>query len=156
MESQHPRVLKVKRNKLNSKVFANSARVRCAIYSRDTAIRISSVSSAKIRLSKSRHGPKIWALPNNFAGLPNIGFSKFGHILGKTHCSGPRRRPGRQASGGTGLAPRQHVWGLRDFLGLINTSGTSLVRNNERYLAFYPAVTPAVSRDVRSAAPIFS
>jgi hypothetical protein len=33
-----------------------------------------------------------------------------------------------------------------DFLGSINTSRTSLVRNDERYLAFTPAVTPAVSR----------
>ena len=64
---------------------------------------------AKIRLSKSHHGPKLWALENIFAGLLNIGFSKYGHILGKSLCSGPRRQPGRQAHGGTTLAPRHHV-----------------------------------------------
>jgi hypothetical protein len=34
---------KDKKKQLNSKVFANSSRVRCAIYSCDTAIRIYSV-----------------------------------------------------------------------------------------------------------------
>ncbi len=72
-----------------------------------------------------------------------LDFSKYGHILGQTICSGPRRRPGRQAHGGTGLAPRHHVRCPWDFLGLINTSRTSLVRNNERYSAFYPAVSQA-------------
>jgi hypothetical protein len=64
-------------------------------------------------------------------------------ILSKTLCSGPRRRPGRQAHGGTALAPRHHVRCPWDFLGLINSSRTSLVRNNERYLAFSPAVSQA-------------
>jgi hypothetical protein len=31
----------------------------------------------------------------------------------------------------------------QDFLGLINTSRMSRVRDNERYLAFYPAVSQA-------------
>jgi hypothetical protein len=44
---------------------------------------------------------------------------------------------------GTGLAPRHHVRCPLNFLGLDNTSRTSLVRNNERYLAFYPAVFQA-------------
>jgi hypothetical protein len=81
--------------------------------------------------------------------------AKYGHILGKTLCSGPRGQAGRQAHGGTALAPRHHVWCPCDFLGLINTSRMSLVRNNERYLAFPPAVTPAVSRGIRSRAQFF-
>jgi hypothetical protein len=54
--------------------------------------------------------------------------SKYGHILGKTLCSGPSRQPGRQAHGGTALAPRYHVRCPWDFLGLINTSRTSLAK----------------------------
>jgi hypothetical protein len=43
---------------------------------RDTAIRIYSVSPfrKKIRLSKSHHGPKLWALENIFAGPITFGF----------------------------------------------------------------------------------
>jgi hypothetical protein len=61
---------------LNSKVFANSARVRGAIYLRDTAIRIYSISrlTPKIRLSKSHHGPKLWASQDIFAGPITFGF----------------------------------------------------------------------------------
>jgi hypothetical protein len=72
-----------------------------------------------------------------------LNLAKYGHILGKTLCSGPRRQPGRQAHGGTGLAPRHHVRCPWDFLGLINTSRTNRVRNNERYLASSPAVSQA-------------
>jgi len=75
--------------------------------------------------------------------LLNLTFVRYGHILGKTLCTGPKRRPGRQAHGGTALAPRHHVrcpWG---FLGLVDTSRTSLVRNNERYLAFSLAISRA-------------
>ena len=88
------------------------ARARVARFTRaipQSASTASHALDAKIRLSKSHHGPKLWALQNIFAGLPNIGFSKYGHILGKTLCSGPRRQPGRQAHGGTVLAPRHHV-----------------------------------------------
>ena len=53
------------------------------------------------------------------------------------------RQPGRQAHGGTALAPRHHGRSVSDFLGLINTSRMSRVRDNERYLAFAPAVTQA-------------
>jgi hypothetical protein len=38
-----------------------------------------------------------------------LDFVQYGHILGKTLCSGPRRRHGRQAHGGTALAPRHHL-----------------------------------------------
>jgi hypothetical protein len=69
--------------------------------------------------------------------------SKYGHILGKTLCSGLRRRPRRQAHGSTDLALRRHVGCAWDFLGLVNTSRTSLVQKNERYLAFPAAVTQA-------------
>ena len=122
------------------------ARARVARFTRaipQSASTASHALDAKIRLSKSHHGPKLWASQNIFAGLLLFGFSKYGHILGKTLCSGPRRRPGRQAHGGTALAPRHHVRCPWDFLGLINTSRTSLVRNNERYLAFPPAVSQA-------------
>ena len=53
------------------------------------------------------------------------------------------RQPGRQAHGGTALAPRHHGRSVSDFLGLINTSRMSCVRDNERYLAFPPAVSQA-------------
>ena len=56
--------------------------------------------------SKFHHGKKLWASQNIFAGIFNKPFLKYGHILGKTLCSGRRRRPGRQAHGSTGLAPR--------------------------------------------------
>jgi hypothetical protein len=57
------------------------------------------VLNAKLRLPKSNHGPKLWASQNTFAGHYLFGFSKYGHILGKTLCSSPKRRPGRQAHG---------------------------------------------------------
>jgi hypothetical protein len=51
----------------------------------------------------SDHATKlhVWASQNILAGLFNKPFllSEYGHILGKTLCSGPRRRPGRQAHG---------------------------------------------------------
>jgi hypothetical protein len=70
---------------LTSEVYTNSLRVRCAIYSRDTAIRIYSVPAPfkrKNRLSKFHHGTKLWASQNIFAGLhlfdfcPNMAISK--------------------------------------------------------------------------------
>ena len=106
--------------------------------------------NAKISLSKFHHGTKLWASQNIFAGLLNIGLSKYGHILGKTLCSGPRRRPGRQAHGSIALAPRHHVRCPEDFLGLVNISTTSLVQNNERYLVFFPAFSEAFLEDTRS------
>jgi hypothetical protein len=68
---------------------SNSSPARCAIYSRDTAVLQSEsaafhVSHAKIRFSKSHHGPKLRASQNIFAGHYLFGFSKYGHILGKT------------------------------------------------------------------------
>ena len=107
----------------------------------------SHVLYAKICLSKSRNGPKLWALPNIFAGRNTFDFVQIWPIfIGKTKCSGPRRQPGRQAHGSTGLAPQHHVrcpWGLT---GLVKTSSTSLVRNNEGYLAFPPSVLKRFSR----------
>jgi hypothetical protein len=83
---------------------------------------------------------KLWASQNIFADLFNKPFLKYGHILGKTLCSGPRRQPGRQVHGGTGLAPRHHVRCPRYFLlvGLINTSRTSLVCAKQR-VCVHPA-----------------
>ena len=52
---------------------------------------------AKIRSSKSRHGPKLWALPNIFAGHFNKPFLKYGHILGITLWQRPQA-PAWQAS----------------------------------------------------------
>jgi hypothetical protein len=119
--------------------------VRCAIYLRDTVICIYRVPrfTRKTRLSKFYYGTKLWASQNIFPDPIHNIFSKYGHILGKTLCSGPRRHHGRQAHGGTALAPRHNARCPSDFLGLINTSRTSLVRNNERYLAFSPAVPQA-------------
>jgi hypothetical protein len=60
---------------MTTPVCANSSRARCAIHSRDTAIRIYSVSQLKRKnLSKSHHGPKSWASQNIFAGYFKIGF----------------------------------------------------------------------------------
>jgi hypothetical protein len=100
---------------------------------------------AKFCLSKYHHETKLWASQNIFPDSIHNIFSEYGHILhvGKTLCSGPRRRPSRQAHGSTSLSPRHHVWCPWDFLGLVNTSRTSLVRDNERYLAFRPAVPRA-------------
>jgi hypothetical protein len=132
-----------------------TARARVARFTRaipQSASPASYALSAKIRLSKSHHGTKLWALQNIFPDPIHNMFSKYGHILGKTLCSGPRRQPGRQAHGGTVLAPRHHVRCPWDFLGLVNTSRTSLVRSNERYLAFPPAVSQAFleGSDLRS------
>jgi hypothetical protein len=54
---------------------------------------------------------------------------------------GLTRRPGRHARGSTGLAPRHHVRCPWDLPRLDNTLTLSLARNDERYLAFSPAVT---------------
>jgi hypothetical protein len=50
------------------------------------------------------YGPHIKFLPANTC----LDFPKYGHILGKTLCSGPKRRPGRQAHRSTALAPLHH------------------------------------------------
>jgi hypothetical protein len=70
-------------------VHANSARARCAIYSRDTAIRIYSVSqlinkNTFVKISSWAKVMGTRGLQNIFAGLYLFGFSKYGHILGKT------------------------------------------------------------------------
>jgi hypothetical protein len=139
--------------------FANSSRARCAIYSRDTAICIYSVS----RLSRKNSFVKIssWAKVMGPAEyfcrhilvyiFPNMAISQ-----AKPYVAAPGSGHGRQAHGGTGLAPRHNVRCPWDFLGLINTSRMSLVRKNERHLAFSPADTPAVSRGIRSVGQFFS
>ena len=61
----------------------SSARARCAIYSRDTAIRIYSVPRFKTQKSVCQnlhHGTKLWASQNIFAGhylliFPNMAIS---------------------------------------------------------------------------------
>ena len=55
----------------------------------------SHVLHAKIRLSKSRHGPKLWALPNNFAGPITFDFGQIWPY--------PRQNP-LVAAPGAGLA----------------------------------------------------
>jgi hypothetical protein len=123
------------------------ARPRVARFTRaipQSAPAVFHVLDTKIRSSKFHHGPKLWASQNIFGGRitfdfwPNMAIS-----WAKPYGGGPQRRPGRHAHGGTALAPRQHVRCPWDFLGLVNTSRTSLVRNNERYLAFPPAVPRA-------------
>jgi hypothetical protein len=132
--------------------FANSSRARCAILSRDTGIRICSVPrlTRKKPLVKMSSLDKVMGLAEYFCRPLLVWISKYGHTLGKTLCSCPRRQPGRQGHWSTGLAPRHNVRCPWDFLGLINTSRTSLVRNNERYLAFSPAVSEAFLEDTRS------
>jgi hypothetical protein len=133
--------------------FANSSRARRAIHSRDTTIRICRVPrfTRKNSFVKIASWDKVMGHAEYFCWpFLILILSKCGHILGRTLCSGPRRRPGRQAHGGTALAPRHHVRCLWDFLRLINTSRTSLVRNNECYSAFTPAVSQAFLEDTRS------
>ena len=52
---------------------------------------------AKIRLSKFHHATKLWVSQNIFAGHYLFGFSKYGHILGKTPMQRPQA-PAWQAS----------------------------------------------------------
>ena len=123
------------------------ARARVARFTRAiprSASTASYILNAKLILSKYRHGPKLWASQNIFAGKYLFGFFQiWPYPRQNSMYSGPRRRPGRQAHGSIGLAPRHYVRCPCDFLGLINTSRTSLVRNNERYLAFSSAVPQA-------------
>ena len=90
------------------------ARARCAIYSRNTDIRIYSVpgtiKTQKYFRQNLVMGQSCRGLAEHFlpAGSLLI-FVRYGYILGKTLYSGPERRPGKQAHGGTGLAPRHHV-----------------------------------------------
>jgi hypothetical protein len=58
-------VLKVKIKKMTPPGFANSSRARCAIYSRDTAIRIYSVS--QLRRKNSFVKISLWAKVMGFA-----------------------------------------------------------------------------------------
>jgi hypothetical protein len=127
-------------------VCANSSRARCAIHLSDTAIRIYSVPqfNFKKRFVKISSWDKVMGLAEYFCRPFQFWFFvQYGHILYKTLFSGPRRRPGRQAHGSTGLAPRHHVWCPWDFLGLINTPRARLVQNNERHSVFSLAVTQA-------------
>ena len=79
------------------------------------------------------HEAKSWALQNIFACRITFDFlSNMAHIVGKTPCSCPRRRPGRQAHGSTGLAPSAPC-----------AVPIRLVQNNERYLAFSLAIPRA-------------
>jgi hypothetical protein len=68
--------------------------VRWTIYWRDTTIRICSVPQLthKNLFIKIPSWDKVMGLAEYFAGLFKFGFSKYGHILGKPLCSGPRRR----------------------------------------------------------------
>jgi hypothetical protein len=86
-------------------VCANSTRVRCAIYSRDTAMRICSVPqsyNAKIRLSKSNHGTKLWASQNIWRApqTPGVCVGRGGGcgVLTRRRLAGPGRLRGRRAA----------------------------------------------------------
>ena len=81
--------------------------------------------------------------------------SKYCHILGKTLCSGPWRRLGRQAHGDTGLAPRHHVRCPWDFLGLISTSKNEPCAKQLALLGVFSSRPSSVSRGVRSAVQIY-
>jgi hypothetical protein len=126
--------------------YANSSRARCAIYSRDTTnphlqhptINMQKSVCQNLIMGQSYESCIIF-LPASLMSR----FSNMANILGKTLCSGPRRRPGRHAHVSKSLAPRHHVRCSWDLPRLINSSRRSFVRNNERYLAFSPAVTRA-------------
>jgi hypothetical protein len=79
------------------------ARVCVARFTRaipQTTSTASQALHATNRLSKFHHGTKLWASQNIFPDSIHNIWSKYGHILGKTLCSGPRLRPGKQAHGG--------------------------------------------------------
>jgi hypothetical protein len=89
----YTQVLKVKRPKMGTQVCANSSPARCAIYSRDTAIRICSVPRLKFKkpFVKMPLWDKVMGLAEYF--LPAVlilDFSKYGHILGGTLCWRPQ------------------------------------------------------------------
>jgi hypothetical protein len=80
---------KGEKKKMTHEVYGNSSRARCAIYSRDTTICISSFSqlTCKNHFVKIPSWKKLWASQNIFAGLLNIGFSKYGHIIWPGHMA---------------------------------------------------------------------
>jgi hypothetical protein len=84
---------KGKKKKKNEQAgFANSSRARCAIYSRDTAICIYSVSQLifKNQFVKISSWAKVMGLAEYFCRQKQYWIlAKYGHILGKTLCSGP-------------------------------------------------------------------
>jgi hypothetical protein len=107
-------------------------------------------------LSKFHHGIKLWASQNIFAGIFNKPFLKYGHILGKTLCSGPQA-PAWQAS----------PWGHRP-----SSSGPCAVpmtlsrvdqhiqdepcAKRRALLSVFSSRYSSVFRDVRSACSIFT
>jgi hypothetical protein len=95
-------------NKLTIEVYANSSRARCAIYSRDSAIRIYSVSrltnkNSFVKMSswtKVKGFAEYFCRPDHFWIL-----AKYGRILGKTICSGPGRQAASLAGKPMGAQP---------------------------------------------------
>ena len=78
--------------------YVPKARARFARFTRAIPRSASTASyalDAKIRLSKSRHGPELWALPNNFAGPITFDFGQIWPY--------PRQNP-LVAAPGAGLA----------------------------------------------------
>jgi hypothetical protein len=133
--------------------------VRCAIHLRGTAIRISSVPrfTSNIPFVKIPSWDKVMGFAEYFCRPDHFWIlSKYGHILGKTLCSGPGRRPG-QAS----------PWGHKPSSSAPCAVPMRLSRIDQHIKDEPCAKQPAligvsssrfssVSRGVRSAVPIFT
>jgi hypothetical protein len=118
---------------------------------------VSHALEAKIRLSKFHHGTKLWASQNIFAGLSNIGFSKYGHILGKTllSMSWPQARAWQASPWGhssSSSAPCAVPMRLSRIDQHIKDEPCAKQR---ALLGIFSSRSSSVSRGVRSAAPIF-
>jgi hypothetical protein len=105
--------------------------------------------AAKILLSKSHHAPKLWGSQNIFCRPLFVWIFQIWPY--------PRHNPwwwpevlAWQASPWehrpSSSALQLYVWGPCNFLVFVKTSGTSLVLNNERYLAFYQPFLKRFSR----------
>ena len=110
----------------------------------------SNILKIYIRLSNSHHGTKLWASQDIFDGLLNEPFlKKRPYSRHNPMVVAPGASVASKPMGARTLPPQHHVWCSWDLPRLIKTSRTSLVRNNERYLAFSPAVSEAFLEETR-------
>ena len=134
------------------------ARVHVARFTRaipQSASPASHALAATICLSKSHHASKLWASQNSFAGIFNKPFLKYGHILGKTLCSGPRRRPGQASPWEhrpTSSAPCAVPMRLSRIDQRIKVEHCAKQR---ALLGVFSSRYSSVSRDIRSTYPIW-
>jgi hypothetical protein len=113
---------------------------RCDPHSQRPTIKMQKSACQNLTMVQSYEPRKILLPAFICLDFPNMAIPSRHHA---PYCGGLRRRPGRQAHGSTGLAPRHHVRCPSNLPRLVNTSRKSLVRNNERYSAFSPAVSEA-------------